>query len=128
MNRNHVIKHIPFKRVAAGLCSLVLPVQLSGCQQGETSSSTSDSKESANTTVSTGGDNVESGKNIWQNAAEAAMKDVLQNFWYQDAENGHLIKTDHGLPMAEERQQGMMWEHATMVFVLETYADMTGSE
>ena len=125
MNRKHAIKHIPLKRVAAGLCSLVLFVQLSGCQQGETSSSTSDSKES---TVSTGGDNVESGKNIWQNAAEAAMKDVLQNFWYQDVENGHLIKTDHGLPMAEERQQGMMWEHATMVFVLETYADMTGSE
>ena len=71
---------------------------------------------------------MESGKNIWQNAAEAAMKDVLQNFWYQDAESGHLIKTDHGLPMADERQQGMMWEHATMVFVLETYADMTGSE
>ena len=57
--------------------------------------------------------------------ADQAYADILGNFWTGSAQSGHLRKTSHGYPIPSSTKMEMIWEHATMVFAMDTYYSLT---
>ena len=57
--------------------------------------------------------------------AFSAYQDLLNNWWTGNAQTGHLIATNGGLP---SDKQGFLWEHAMAIFALDSLYKATGSK
>ena len=60
--------------------------------------------------------------------AETAYQDMLKNFWQGNAETGHIKSGMWTYPYQQNASQDTIWDHAMMLFAMDTLYTLNGDE
>ena len=60
--------------------------------------------------------------------AQTAYRDMLGNYWEGGADDGHIRAGVHCYPFQPESRQITLWDHATMLFAMDTLYTLNGDD